>query len=637
MFEFIRSHTRLFQFILVLLVFPSFVFFGVQGYSRFREAGQSEVARVDGRRITQNEWDQAHARSVERLRERMPNVDAKLLDTPAMKRETLDALVRERVLLAAAQSQHLFPSDERLASIFRNDPQYAPLRNPDGSVNRDLLAAQGLSSEGFVQQLRLELGMRQVLAAVGSTGVTSKSVAATAMEAVLQRRKIELQRFEVKDYLAKVAPSDADLEAYYGANESRFRLPEVAQIEYVVLDLESVQKGVAVSDEELRRYYAENAARYTAAEERRASHILVTADKDAAAAERQKARARAEALLAEVRRTPGRFAEIAAKNSQDPGSAAKGGDLDFFGRGAMVKPFEDAVFAMKAGEISNVVETDFGYHVIQLTGQRGGEKKAFEAVRGEVEAEVRRQLAQRRFAENAEAFTNTVYEQSDSLQPVIEKFKLEKKTAMVHRTPAPNATGVLASPKLLEAVFKDDSLRNKRNTDAVDVGNNQLVSARVVTHTPARTQPLADVKDRVREAVVQGQAAELARKEGEARLARLKAAPATALPQALTVSRIQPQGLSANAVAAVLQASADKLPALVGVDLGAQGYLIARVVEVLPRDTAGAPEAALESQYTQAWTSAEMALYVDALKKRYDTEVKAQAGPADAAAPAASR
>jgi peptidyl-prolyl cis-trans isomerase D len=397
-----------------------------------------------------------------------------------------------------------------------------------------------------------------------------------------------------------------------------------------------VGKGIAVSDEELRRYYDENAARFTAAEERRASHILIAADKGAPAAERQKAKARAEELLAEVRKAPGRFAELATKNSQDPGSAAKGGDLDFFGRGAMVKPFEDAVFAMKQGEISNVIETDFGYHIIQLTGQRGGQKQSFESVRPQIEGEVRRQLAQRRFAENAEAFTNMVYEQSDSLQPVIDKFKLEKKTATVQRAPAPGATGALASAKLLEAIFKDDTLRNKRNTDAVDLGNSQLVSARVVEYTPARTQPLADVRDRVRESVVQRQAAELARKEGEARLAALKAAPATALPQTLTVSRGQPEGLAPNALDAILQAAPDKLPAAVGVDLGAQGYLVARVVEVLPREAGNPPPEMLEQQYAQVWTMAETTLYLESLKKRYKAEVKPAAKAAEAAPAGAS-
>ena len=402
MFEFVRSHTRLFQGILVLLIFPSFVFFGVQGYSSFSDGSTGKVAEVDGRGITQAEWDAAHQRNIERFRQQMPTVDMKLLDSPAVRGETLDSLVRERVLLAAADHMHLGVSDERLQRVFATDPQFAPLRNPDGSVNRDLLMAQGMSSEMFAQSLRQDLAMRQVMQGIGTSVVAPKAVVDPSLDALLQRRQVQFQRFDAQAFRGKVNPSDADIEAFYKANEALFRAPEQARIEYVLLDLQALQKGVSVSDDDLQRFYAENASRYTAAEERRASHILIKADKDMAAADRQKARAKADALLDQLRKSPGQFAELARKNSDDPGSAERGGDLDYFGRGAMVKPFDDAVFAMKQGEISNVVESEFGFHIIQLTGQRGGEKKSFAAVRAEIEAEVKRQLAQKRFAEAAE-------------------------------------------------------------------------------------------------------------------------------------------------------------------------------------------------------------------------------------------
>ena len=524
MFDFVRSHTRLFLGIVVLLIIPSFVFFGVQGYSSFTDGANTKVAEVDGRGITQVEWDAAHQRNIQRYRQQMPNIDVKLLDSPAVKRETLDGIVRERVLLAASEHMHMGVSDERLQRVFSTDPQFAALRNPDGSVNRDLLVAQGMSSEMFAQSLRQDLAMRQVLQGIGTTAVAPKAVVDPSLDALLQRRQVQYQRFDAQAYRSKVSPTDADIEAFYKANEALFRATEQARIDYVLLDLQTLQKGVTVSDDELQRYYAENASRYTAAEERRASHILIKADKDMAAADRQKAKAKAEQLLEQVRKSPGQFAELARKNSDDPGSAERGGDLDFFGRGAMVKPFDDAVFAMKPGEISNVVESDFGYHIIQLTGQRGGEKKAFDAVRAEIEAEVKKQLAQKRYAEAAEQFTNTVYEQSDSLQPVIDKLKLEKRSAMVQRTPAPGASGPLASAKLLEAVFGNDAVRNKRNTDAVEVGPSQLASARIVEYLPARTLPLAEVKDQVRERLVGQQAAALARKDGEALLAQLNKA-----------------------------------------------------------------------------------------------------------------
>ena len=635
MFDFVRSHTRLFQGILVLLIFPSFVFFGVQGYSSFTDSSNTKVAEVDGRGITQVEWDAAHQRNIERFRQQMPTVDVKLLDSPAVRRETLDSIVRERVLLAASEHLHMGISDERLQRVFSTDPQFAALRNPDGSVNRDLLVAQGMSSEMFAQSLRQDLAMRQVLQGIGASAVAPKAVVDPSFDALLQRRQVQLQRFDAEAYRSKVNPSDADIETFYKANEALFKTPEQARIEYVLLDLQTLQKGVSVNEEELQRYYAENASRYTAAEERRASHILIKADKDMAVADRQKAKAKADALLEQVRKSPGQFTELARKNSDDPGSAERGGDLDYFGRGAMVKPFDDAVFAMKPGEISNVVESEFGYHIIQLTGQRGGEKKSFDAVRAEIESEVKKQLAQKRYAEAAEQFTNTVYEQSDSLQPAIDKLKLEKRSATVQRIPAPGTTGPLASAKLLEAVFGNDAVRNKRNTDAVEVGPNQLASARIVEYLPARTLPLAEVKDQVRERLVGQQAAALARKEGQLLLTQLQKAGDTALPETAVIGRVGAQGMPRSLIDAVLAADVAKLPAPVGVDLGEQGYMVAKVTQVLPRDPALGNEQAMQGQYAQAIASAEMQAYYAALKTRYKAEIKQRVS--EAAASAAAR
>lgn len=623
MFEFVRTHTKLLQFVLVLLIFPSFVFFGIQGYSRFGEGGTNTVAKVDGRNVTQAEWDQAHQRQVERMRQQMPTVDVKLFDNPAAKRETLEALVRERVLLAAAVHRNLLVGDERLQRQFVEDPQFAGLRNADGSVNQAILAAQGLTSQDFVAQLRQELGMQQVLRGVSGSALPTPAVADLALDALLQRRQLALARFDAKSYAAKIQPGDAQIEAYYKAHESEFSAPEQASIEYVVLDLETIKKGIAVPEDEARKYYAENASRYTVAEERRARHILIAADKDAAADVKQKAKARAEALLAEARKSPASFADLAKKNSADAGSAAQGGDLDFSGRGGMVaKPLEDAVFAMKVGEIGELVTSEFGYHIVKLEAVRGGEKKPFESVRGEIDDEIRKQLAARRWAEAAEQFTNTVYEQSDSLQPVIDKLKLDKRTASVRRQPAPGASGALASQKLLDAVFANDAVRNKRNTDAVEVGPNQLASARIVQHQPARTLPLAEVRDRVRERVIAVEAGNAARKDGEARLAQLKQSGQGELTEKLTVSRVESQNLPPRVLDAALKLDSAKLPGFVGVDLGETGYVVVKLEAVLSRQTPSDDNLRLRTQYAQSWTSAETRAYLDALKTRYKAEVK---------------
>ena len=640
MFEFVRTHTRLLQFMLLILILPSFVVFGIQGYSKFTEGGNATVAVVDGVAIKQGEWDLSHRDQAERLRRQAPNLDIKLLDSPSFRAESLEALVRQRVLATAMDKQHLVVTDERLQRLFLTDPQFAQLRNADGSINKDLLAAQGMSSEMFATRLRQDIALQQVQGGITGSVLTPATNVGQALDALLQRREIRVARFEVKDYLAKVAPTDADIEAFYKSHQSDFRAPEQASIDYVVLDLATLKKGIAVPEDDLRKYYAENLSRYTAAEERRVRHILINAAKDAAPDVKQKAKARAEALLAEVRKTPASFAEVAKKNSEDPGSAANGGDLDFFGRGAMVKPFEDAAFAMKPGETSNLIETDFGYHVLRLEAVRGGDKKPFDAVRATIEDEVRQQLAVKRWAEAAEQFTNLVYEQSDSLQPVIDKLKLDKRNALVQRQPAPGASGPLASVKLLETIFGNDAIKNKRNTEAVEVGTNQLASARIVQHQPARVLPLAEVRDAVRQRLVATQAEALAKQEGEARLAQLKADPANSskgtLGEAVIVSRSTPQGLARPALEAVLAADATKLPAVIGVALPGQGYWVARIDKLLPRELKPEESQALQAQYGQAWARAEAEAYYQALRARYKVERKVDplAAAAAASAPA---
>lgn len=386
MFEFVRTHNRLLFFVLVLLIFPSFVFFGVQGYSQFNEGGTVSVARVDGHKITRAEWDAEHRRQVEQARARMPDLDPKLLDSPELRRTTLEQLVRERVLFAAAMRGHLTVSDERLMRELQSIPQLAALKRPDGSFDvaayKVMVESQGRSAESFEASLRQEISLRQVTAGVADTGLSVTMAGRTALDALLQLRDVQVLRFDAKDQRAGLAPTDEELAAYHKEHAAEFRTVEQARIEYLVLDAKALEQGVAAPEPELRKFYEENVSRYTTAEERRASHILVAAPKDAPADQRAKAKAKAEQLLEQARKNPAGFADLARKNSDDTLSAPQGGDLEFNGRGAFAaKAQEDAIFAMKVGEIGNVVESEFGFHVIRLDAVRGGQKKPFEEAR----------------------------------------------------------------------------------------------------------------------------------------------------------------------------------------------------------------------------------------------------------------
>ena len=628
MFEAIRKHSKIVMFLLFLLVIPSFVLVGID--SNYFSEKSPVVARVDGHKITQADWDNAHREETDRIRAQSPNVDPKQLDTPQARYATLERLVRDRVFAAAAQSSHLITSDARLARALQDIPAIAALKRPDGSLDteayRSLVGAQGLTPEGFEANVRRELSVSQVMGGVMSTAFATDAAAKLAFDSLYQRREIQVARFNASDYAKQVNPTDADIEAFYKANAQRFQQQEQAAVEYVVLDLDSVRSGIRVNEDDLRTYYKENLTRLAAKEERRASHILINAAKDAPAADREQAKARAQELLAQVRKSPASFAEVAKKSSQDSGSAPAGGDLNFFGRGAMVKPFEDAVFAMKKGEISDVVESDFGYHIILLTDIKTPRQPSFEELRPSLEAELKQQQAQRKFAEVAEAFTNSVYEQPDSLKPVADSLKLKIQTAEgVTRIPGPGASGPLANPKFLEALFANDSVEGKRNTSAIEVGPSQLVAGRISTYTPTRTLPLQEVSDRARLLLIAEKSAELARKDAEAKKAAWmgNAAPAAGLAPAVVVSRDQTQNLPRAVVDAALRASPDNLPAWVSADLGSQGTAVVKVLRIIPREGVDAQQAAQQRQQLQQWwTTAEGFAYYEMLKERFKVQIK---------------
>jgi peptidyl-prolyl cis-trans isomerase D len=600
--------------------------FGLEGYSRFNDKG-AVVAKVNGNKINQTEWDAAHKREVDRIRTSMPNIDAKMFDTAEAKYATLERLVRDQVISAAAQKLQLVASDTRLARELQQSPVIAALRTADGKLDmeryKQLAASQGMTPEMFEMQVRADLSNRQVIQGVQASAYATPAQTQTAMNAFMQRREVQILNFPAAEYLGKITVSDADLQAYYDKNKDKYQSSESADIEYIVLDIESLRQSITLNEQDLKSYYEQNLQRLSSKEERRASHILITAAKDLPEAEKKTARAKAEELLQLVKAKPASFADVARKHSQDPGSALKGGDLDFFGRGAMVKAFEDAAFSMKKSDISELVESEFGYHIIQLTDIKAAKAQSFESLRPSLEADLKKQQAQRKYAELAETFSNTVYEQSDSLKPVADKLKLNIQKASQVTRQATQTRGVLSHPALLQAIFSEVSLQKQRNTEAVEVAPSTLVSARVVKHQPAATLPLVEVKEFVKRALTQEKAAEMAKAQGEQRLSALKASTgADNLPNAIVISREKTQRQLPKVVDAVLRADPNKLPSVSGVDLGVQGFAVVRVTKVLPPEAEN-KELMLQAQqqFTQLWGTAETQAYITHLKTLMKAEI----------------
>ena len=629
MFEAIRKHSRFVMILLFLLIIPSFIFVGIdQNY--FSESSPT-VARVDGHDIKQSDWDNAHRMESDQMRAANPEIDTKLLDSPQARYATLERLVRDRVLVAAAQKMHLVASDAQLVRSLQQIPAIAALKRADGTLDADayraLVGAQGMTPEGFESNLRSNLSLSQVLGSAMNSSFVTDSQLTQAMDALYQRREIQVAQFKASDFAAKVQPTAEELQAYYKAHPDRFQQAEQASVEYVVLDTAGVQASMVLNEDDLRTYYQENVARIAGQEERRASHILINASKDASADERMKAREQAQALLAQVRKDPASFAALAKQSSQDSGTAQSGGDLGFFSRGDMVKPFSDAAYALKKGEISDVVESDFGFHIIELTDIKTPPQPSFAELRPRLEKELKEQNAQRQFAEVAEQFANGVYEQSENLQGVADKLKLKvQKAERVTRVPGPEAQGPLASPRFLEALFAPESLESKRNTEAVEIGSGVMAAGRITAYSPAHTLAYEEVAEKVKTLYVAQKAAELAREQGQAQLKAWKEQPAGAAVGApVVVGRDQSQSLPREVIDAALHAPVNALPAWAGVDLGNLGYAVVKVNSVAERPAQDAQVvAAQKQQLAQWWSGAEGAAYYEMLKARFKVQFKVE-------------
>lgn len=623
MFDFVRSHRNWMMLFILVLILPSFVFFGIQGYNNYVDK-DGALATVDGAPITQQEYDVALRDRAERLRQSLgTSFDPKLLETPEARVAVLDQLVLDRALTNEATKSNVVITADRLREFIANIPAF----QQDGKFSYDrykaFLASRGQSEAAFEQSLRNDLRKQTFVQAVVESAIVPKQVIDRIERILLEQREVRELRFPADQFASKVSITDAQIAEYYQGNRSQFEIPESVRVEYVVLSPETIAGNVKITDEAIRSYYEQNKARYGTEEQRRASHILIAAE----GADKSAARKKAEEILAKVKASPNDFAKLARENSKDPGSAAQGGDLGFFGRGMMVKPFAEAAFRLKTGEISDVVETDFGFHIIGVTEIKPAQAKPLVEVRADIERELTNQQAQKNFTEAADQFTNLVYEQADSLQPAAQKLNLKVLSAdNVTRRGLPPHLG----PRVVEAIFADDSLKNRRNTQAIEVASNTLVSARVLDYRPTSLQPLDKVAPEIRQVLERREAVRLAREAGEQRLAALRKDPSDAgFSAPKVVSRRQPQDLPPDALIEVLRFPADKLPQFVGAEVGTDfrnassaGYIIVKVISSKPGEPiAPAQRDAQARAITQQAAAAAEFTYAEGLKARHDVKI----------------
>ena len=590
MFDSVRNNKTLVQVFLALITLP-FAFWGVESYVRNAGVGD-DVASVGGSKISQQELQTALRDQGERMRASLGrNFNQSMMDRPEVRQAVLDSLVNQRLLNLYAAKSGLAINDAQLGALIQSVPDFQESGKFSRSRYDAYVASQNLSQPEFEARLRQDLNLQQLLGAVREAAVTSHVAGDRWVAALQEEREVSEAQLKPEQFIPQVKLAADAVKNYYESNRKVFETPEQLRAEYLLLSQENLAAQVAVTEEDIKKWYQSHADGYKQNEERRASHILLHAGKDASAAEVKAAQTLADDILAKLKKNPADFAKLAKEYSQDPGSAAKGGDLDWFGRGMMVKPLEE--------------------------------------VRAEITEDLKRQAVTKKYAEMAEPFTNTVYEQADSLKPAAEKFKLTIQQSPWLAKGNPVA-GPLNNPKLLAALFSDDAVKNKRNTEAVEVAPNTLVSARILEFKPASLLPLETVRSDIEKRLLHDEAAKLARSAGESGLAKLVKGEKADLSWSpvRAISRLGAPGLNPDALRAVFRADVAKLPVYVGVAAADGAYVFYRISQVKPFVSGKATDErskTLRQQYERVIAEEEFSAWVAALRLRYGVEISKEA------------
>ncbi len=623
MLEAIRTAAQswLAKVILAVITIP-FALWGVESYVR-SAPGQDSIATVGDEKISSVEFNNAVRNQLDQFRSQFgKDIDASIMDNPEMRKSVLDQLIDQRLLVKAVKSSNLTVSDQSLRDWISNEPSFqdngvfSPVRY------ESMLRGRGSSAKSFEALLRSDLARQQFVESVALTGITSSASVQQYFLAVDQSREVAIVNISPEPFQAKVKITSEQAKAFYDSKPLEFTIPEQVRAEYVEFSIDTLAPTIQVPADDIKKAYESSSARYIQKEERKASHILISVAKDAKDADKAAAKAKADTLFAQVTKSPKDFAELAKKNSQDPGSAANGGDLGFFGKGMMVKPFDEAAFAAKKDEIIGPVLSDFGYHIIRVTEIRAEKSKSLAEVTPEIEGELKKQMAQKKFAELAEKFTNAAYEQSTTLKAAAEAVGMPvKQSAWISK--GMGAAPPFTNPKLMTSLFSDAVIKDKRNTEAVELAPNSLVVARALEIKPSALRPLAEVEAGIIARLSREEALKLVKADGEAKLTALKAGKAeVTFPAALAINRTNPGGLAPNIVEAAMKASTKTLPMFVGVDSANGGYTLIQISKVIePALTDDAKLKAARTRVEQAMTQQKLQATVAALRATSDVSI----------------
>jgi len=568
--------------IILGIVILTFALFGIETYNQ-TGASAPVIAEVGGSKVFLQTYETELKSQQNRLREagqRNPQV----LNGKELKTDILDRFINERLLLSQAAKLGYRGNEAAIWAYIQNAPELQENGKFSEEKFQRFLDGNRINRKQYVAEIVQGQLQQDLLVFQAQTGIVSRAAATHLAGILAEQREVSKAVLSAAALAGQVKIEPAQLQSYYDAHPELSRVAEQARVEYVVLSPEVVLAQLEVTEADARAYYTAHAAQFAEPENREVAHILIRVAEDAKPEAQQAARQKAEQLLQQAQKNPQAFGELAKQNSQDPLTAAKGGSFGLIQRGSIFKQVEDAAFAMKAGEVRGPVQTPAGFHIVMVKAITGGGQRKFEDVQDVVTEAAKREMAIRKFNEEVEQFGDLVYSKSDSLKPAADKYKVAIQTSDWFGRQGP-AQGILKNERLLTAIFASDAVKNKRNTEPVEVAPNTLVAARILEYKPAGNKPLETVKDAIEAQLRKEQASALASKQGQAYLAELQQGKAPSalkfdVPAKVGRDDLAKSGLDQSAMEAIYRVSAKKLPAYTGVSLANGDFAVFKISAV---------------------------------------------------------
>jgi peptidyl-prolyl cis-trans isomerase D len=571
-----RTQTTFAKVILGIIIVP-FALFGIDSY--LSSVGNSvEIASVNDEAITTKEFTKAENQFIAQIRSQDESVNPEMFQGIDFKKAVLDNLITTKLVNQEIKNSGFSISDNQIGTYISGMPEFQKNGKFSQEQYDDILKINNLTPKKFDNTIRSDLGTQQVKDSLKKLIYTPKNKIQRLVDLTYQKRDVSITELKQEDFKDKIDLSDPALKKVYEQSKSSFIQPDQVKIKFIIYSAAGIVPNVKVSDKEVADYFTSNINRYQADQQRRAKHILFTVGNNMTEEEVDKIKTTALSVLKKVKKNPKAFEKNAEQFSQDAESAKNGGDLGFFSRGDMTKAFDDKVFSMNKNQISDLIQTEFGYHIIMLTDIKGDEVK-LKSVKNQIKGELLFNKALAEYGSNAEDFNNIVYERSENLQPAAKKFDLDIQDSEWLSFDA--AKKFFNNEAFAQAIFDKIAIEEKRNVPAIEASPNNLVAARVVDFRSSATKPFEEVKVKIKEFLIEAESQKLLIAAGTKLIKDIKLNPkAIDWIDQLEVDRVDRKGLSDPLIDAIFKIDDKELPAFTGLYDSKGEYIIVKLNKV---------------------------------------------------------